>query len=208
MLRIVTPPASYPITLAEAKAQLRVASSDTSNDVIIGGLIPAATKFCQSLVQRVFVLQTLEWVLPCWRECLDLPIAPVLADQVVSVKYVDWASEAQQTLAASTYVVQTKGESCRIVPKFGTCWPLLFARSPEPIVIRFDAGYEDPADLPGNVKVAILLMLRHLYTMGEVSLTLTSDTVFGVGQQQFAVPSELATLIPDAVRNLMLDEVW
>lgn len=206
MLRIVTPPASYPITLAEAKAQLRV--SDSSNDVIIEALIPAATKFCQSLVQRVFVLQTLEWVLPCWREWLDLPIAPVLADQVASVKYVDWISEAQTTLDPSAYVVQTKGESCRIVPKFGTCWPLVFTRSPEPVVIRFDAGYEDPADLPGNVKVAILLMLRHLYTMGEASLTLTSDTVFGVGQQQFAVPADLATLIPDAVRNLMLDEVW
>lgn len=206
MLRIVTPPASYPVTLAEAKAQLRV--SDSSNDTIISALIPAATKFCQSLVQRVFVLQTLEWVLPCWRECLELPVAPVLADQVTSIKYVEWSTETLQTLATSAYVVQTKGDSCRIVPKFGTFWPLAFARSPEPIVIRFDAGYEDPADLPGNVKVAILLMLRHLYTMGEASLTLTSDTVFGVGQQQFAVPADLATLIPDAVRNLMLDEVW
>ncbi|BAL77037.1 head-tail connector protein [Bradyrhizobium cosmicum] len=208
MLRIVTPPASYPVTLTEAKAQLRVASGDTSNDAIITALIPAATKFCQSLVQRVFVLQTLEWVLPCWRDVLDLPIAPVLADQVASVKYVDWVGQTQHTLATSAYVVQTKGESVRIVPKFGTCWPLVFTRSPEPVVIRFDAGYEDPADLPANVKVAILLMLRHLYTMGEASLILTSDTVFGVGQQQFAVPADLATLIPDAVRNLMLDEVW
>ncbi|MHC2578223.1 putative phiE125 gp8 family phage protein [Bradyrhizobium diazoefficiens] len=206
MLRIVTPPASYPVTLAEAKAQLRVL--DSSNDLMIGALIPAATKFCQSLVQRVFVLQTLEWVLPCWRAVLELPIAPVLADQVASIKYVAWATETQATLDPSAYVVQTRGDGVQIVPKFGTCWPLLFARSPEPVVIRFDAGYEDPADLPGNVKVAILLMLRHLYTMGEASLTLTSETVFGVGQQQFAVPANLATLIPDAVRNLMLDEVW
>ena len=69
--------------------------TDTSNDTIISGLILAATKFCQSLVQRMFVLQTLEWVLPCWRDCLDLPIAPVLADQVTSIKYVDWASQTQ-----------------------------------------------------------------------------------------------------------------
>ncbi|MET4170970.1 putative phiE125 gp8 family phage protein [Bradyrhizobium sp. LA6.1] len=209
MLRIVTPPASYPVSVAEAKAQLRIASGDISNDVMVEALIPAATKFCQSLVQRVFVLQTLEWVLPCWRSSLDLPIAPVLADQVVSIKFVDWAGETQVTLDPSAYVLQTiGGPGVRIVPKLGTCWPLLFARSPEPVVVRFDAGYEDPAELPGNVKVAILLMLRHLYTMGEASLTLTSDTVFGVGQQQFAVPANLQTLIPDAVRNLMLDEVW
>jgi uncharacterized phiE125 gp8 family phage protein len=109
MLRIVTPPASYPVTLAEAKAQLR--ATDTSNDVMITALIPAATKFCQSLVQRVFVLQTLEWVLPCWRDCLEIPIAPVLADQITSIKYVDWVSQAQQTLASSAYVVQTRGDS-------------------------------------------------------------------------------------------------
>ncbi|MCK1404909.1 hypothetical protein [Bradyrhizobium sp. 76] len=33
MLRIVRLPASYPVTLAEAKAQLR--ATDTSNDVMI-----------------------------------------------------------------------------------------------------------------------------------------------------------------------------
>lgn len=208
MLRIVTPPASYPVSLAEAKAQLRIDSGDTGNDTIITALIPAATKFCQSLVQRVFVAQTLEWVLPRWRDCLELPIAPVLASQVTSIKYVPWTTQAQAMLDPSAYVVQTRGETCRIVPAFGSFWPLLFARSPEPVVIRFDAGYEDPAELPGNVKVAVLLMLRHLYTMGEMSMTLSADTVFGIGQQQFSVPANLATLIPDAVRNLLLDEVW
>lgn len=206
MLRIVLPPASDPITLAEAKAQLRV--TDTSNDLIIAGLIPAATKFCQSLVQRVFVVQTLEWVLPSWRECLEVPIAPVLASQITSIKYVDWATQAQATLDPASYVVQTHGDSVRIVPKFGTHWPLLFARSPEPVVVRFDAGYETPADLPGNVKAAILLMLRHLYTMGEVNLTLASETAVGVGQTQYSVPTNLMTLIPTAVRDLMLSEVW
>jgi uncharacterized phiE125 gp8 family phage protein len=206
MLRIVTPPASYPVTLDEAKAQLRV--SDSSSDTVIAGLIPAATKFCQSLVQKVFVAQTLEWVLPCWRERLELPLAPVRADQVAFIKYVDWVSQTQQTLATSAYVVQPKGESVRIIPPFGKIWPLTFVHASEPIVIRFDAGYEDPADLPGNIKAAILLMVRHLYTMGESSLTVMSETVFGVGQTQYAVPPNLQTLIPGAVRDLMLDEIW
>jgi uncharacterized phiE125 gp8 family phage protein len=206
MLRIVTPPAGYPVTLDEAKAQLRI--SDSSNDVIIQGLIAAATKFCQSLVQRVFVAQTLEWVLPCWREVLALPIAPVTSDQVAWIKYVDWSAQTQQTLDPAAYVVQPVNGSIRIVPAFGKFWPLVFARSSEPVVIRFDAGYEDSADLPDNVKPAILLMLRHLYTMGETSLTVMSETVYGVGQTQYAVPANLQTLIPTAVRDLMLDEIW
>jgi uncharacterized phiE125 gp8 family phage protein len=206
MLRIITAPATYPITLDEAKAQLRV--TDSSSDTLIQGLIPAATKFCQSAVQRVFVAQTLEWVLPCWRDVLALPLAPVTADQVAWIKYVDWSTQTQQMLDPSAYVVQPTAASVRILPAFGKFWPLVFARSSEPIVIRFDAGYEDPADLPGNVKTAILLMLRHIYTLGETSMSVMSETVFGVSQTQYAVPANLQTLIPNAVRDLLLDETW
>lgn len=206
MLRIVTPPASEPVTLAEAKAQLRI--TDTSTDTVITGLIPAATRFCQSLVQRVFVAQTLEWVLPCWRPVIEIPVAPVKAADITSINYIDWNSLSPVVLNPSTYVVQTRGDSVRIIPKFGTTWPLVFYSAAEPIVIRFDAGYDDPADLPANVKVAILLQLRHLYSMGEKNLNLTKDTVFGVGEKQYQVPANLMSLIPDVVKNLMLDQVW
>jgi uncharacterized phiE125 gp8 family phage protein len=206
MLRVVVPPAGYPVTLAEAKAQLRV--TDSSQDTVIQGLIPAATKFCQSLVQRVFVLQTMEWVLNGWREDMTVPIAPVLIDGIASIEYVDWQTVTPQTLDPAHYVVQVRSETVRLLPKFGECWPLVFTRSAEPIVIRFDAGYEDPADIPGNVKPAIMLMLRHLYTMGENSLTLTRDSVIGLGDKSFGVPQNLETLIPNAVRDLLLDEAW
>jgi hypothetical protein len=75
-------------------------------------------------------------------------------------------------------------------------------------VIKFDAGYDDLSDIPGNVKVAILLQLRHLYSMGEVNLTLRKDTVFGLGEKQFQLTPEITSLIPDVVKNLVLDQVW
>ena len=114
----------------------------------------------------------------------------------------------QLTLDPAAYVVQPKSDSVRMLPAYGKFWPLVFARSSEPVVIRFDAAYEDPADLPGNVKPAILLMLRHLYTMGEVAMTIMSETVYGEGQTQYAVPANLQTLIPGVVQDLMLDEIW
>jgi uncharacterized phiE125 gp8 family phage protein len=206
MLRIVDKASADPISLAEAKAQLRV--TDTSNDVLIKALIPAATNFVQSLVQRVFVSQTLEWVLPCWRDELCIPVAPVTKDGIASIKYVDWVTQSQHTLDPSLYVVQTRGDSVAVFPKFGAIWPPVFSFSPEPIVIQFDAGYDDPSDLPGNVKAAILLQLRHLYSMGEVNLTLRKDTVFGLGKKQFQLTPEITTLIPDVVKNLVLDQVW
>src|SRR4051812_49895106 len=113
-LRIVDAATSDPVSLAEAKAQLRV--SDTSSDLVIKGLIPAATKFVQSIVQRVFMQQTLEWVLPCWRAELCIPVAPVVAAGIKSIKYVDWVSQTQQTLAPADYVVQPRGPSVAIFP--------------------------------------------------------------------------------------------
>ena len=206
MLRLVDRPSSYPVSLAEAKAQLRVTS--TSSDALINGLIAAATAHCETLVQRAFVPRTFEWVLPCWRAELCIPIAPVVAAGITSIKYVEWASQSQQTLDKTAYVVQTRGDSVAIIPKFGTFWPLVFTHAAEPIVIQFDAGYDDIGDLPGNVKAAILLQLRHLYSLGETNLALSSETVFGVGQKQYAASADLASVIPDAVRQLMLAEVW
>jgi uncharacterized phiE125 gp8 family phage protein len=206
MLRLVDRPTSFPVSLNEAKAQLRVA--DSSSDAMINGLIAAATVACETLVQRAFVSRTYEWVLPCWRSELRIPIAPVVAAGIASIKYVDLTSQAQQTLDRSAYVAQTRGESVVIFPKFGTLWPLVFVHSSEPIVIQFDAGYEDIGDLPPNVKAAILLQLRHLYALGENSPALMSETVFGVGQKQFQMSAAAAAIIPDAVRQLMLSEVW
>jgi uncharacterized phiE125 gp8 family phage protein len=208
MLRIVEKPTSDPVSLAEAKAQLRIPSGSTTNDIIVQGLIPAATRFVQSLVQRVFVPQVLEWVLPAWRHELCIPIAPVAKDGINSIKYVDWSTETERTLDPSLYVVQPKGASVRIFPKFGTAWPLVFSFASEPIVVNFDAGYEDPTDLPANVKAAILLEIRHLYSLGEVNPALVRDSVMGIGEKQFRLTPDTAGLIPDAVRNLVLSEVW
>jgi len=205
-LRIVEPADSDPVSLAEAKAQLRAA--DSSNDVVIKGLIPAATKFVQSIVQRVFVQQTLEWVLPCWRAELCIPVAPVVAAGIKSIKYVDWTTRAQLTLDPGDYVIQPRGPSVAIFTKFGGFWPVVFAHSSEPIVVRFEAGYEDADEIPANVKVAILLQIRHLYSMGERNPSLTKDLVFGLGEKQFQIPAGYADLIPDVVTSLVFDEAW
>jgi len=206
-LRIVDKPSADPVSLIEAKAQLRV--TDSANDALIKVMISAATKQVQSIVQRVFMEQTLEWVLSGWRSSLEIPVAPVVAaDGINSIKYVDWSSQTPQELDKSLYVVQTWGDSVRIFPKFGTVWPTVFAYSSEPVVVNFTAGYESAGDVPENVKVAILLQLRHLWTLGETNLALRRDLVIGVGEQQFGITPELATIIPDAVRNLVLSEVW
>jgi uncharacterized phiE125 gp8 family phage protein len=205
-LRVVNAAESDPVTLDQAKAQLRI--TDASQDDLIAGLIAAATISAETLVQRFFMKRTVEWVLPAWRYPIALPIAPVAADGVNSIGYVDWSTAQQQTLDASLYVVQTRGPSVRIVPKYQVIWPIIFAYAPEPVVINFDAGYTDADSVPKNVKSAILLTLRHLYSLGERSIFLKRDSVFGVGDKNYQVDPGAVDLLPGAARALLLSEVW
>lgn len=188
MLRTVVAATCAPVALEEAKAHLR--SDFEDDDSLITGLIGAATVAAETLVQRRFVEQTVEWVLHHWHGGdIRLPIAPVTKDGVISVKYIDMSGD-EQTLPASHYVVQSWGHSVRIIPSFGTVWPFVLRASPEPIVIRFRVG--DSVDkIAPNVKAAIMLTVGHLYQ-----------------NPASVVVGESAIDMPQSSQMLLLSEVW
>lgn len=206
MLRTIDAPAGDPVSLADAKAQLRI--TDTSQDDLITALIAAATIEAQNVVQRRFMTQTLEYVLQRWQPRIRIPVAPVTKDGINSIKYVDWTTQQQQTLDPSLYVVQSDGDSVSIIPAFATIWPIVYSFSPEPIVIQFAAGGADATAVPANVKQAILLGVRNLYSLGERSPFLRRDDVAGVGGQQWEMMPGTDKLLPDAALRLLMAEVW
>jgi uncharacterized phiE125 gp8 family phage protein len=204
-IRLVTAPDSAPVTLDEAKRFLKVDGS--ANDDIIKGLLVTATLQAQSDVQRLYVTQTVEWVTDSWKPVMRLPIAPVLAGGLVSIKYVD-QYEVQQTLDASQYVVRQEGPTLSIAPAYWTIWPILSVRpANEPIVIRFTAG-NDIADVPENVKTAIKFYLRHYWSMAERSMFATLDWIEGVARQEYSVSQINLGAIADLCQNLLADQRW
>jgi uncharacterized phiE125 gp8 family phage protein len=60
-LKLVTPPAEEPVTLAVAKAHLRVDISD--DDTLIPYYLAAARRLCEKEVRRAFVTSTWDLVL-------------------------------------------------------------------------------------------------------------------------------------------------
>ena len=67
-LTLVTAPASEPVSLAEAKAHLRIEAAD--DDSLIGALITAARQSAEAHMRRALMSQT-------WRLSLDrFPAAP------------------------------------------------------------------------------------------------------------------------------------
>ena len=142
-LAVITAPTSEPITLAQARDQVRV--DDADSDAKLASLILAAREWAQGETRRVFVTQTLELYLdefPAWE--IILPVGPV--QSITSITYYD-GSNALQTLAAARYDANLKSNPPRISPAYGYDWPDTYDRH-NAVIIRFVAGYSaDHADL-------------------------------------------------------------
>jgi uncharacterized phiE125 gp8 family phage protein len=153
-LRLITAPASYPVTLAEAKAQCRVEGSD--EDTLLGGLISAATDHVEQYTGRAIVSQTWELVLDDFSNAMLIPKGPVTA--VSSVKYIDTA-DVEQTVTDTNYTLDDASDPQWLVKASDYTWPTV-AGGVNNVIIRFVCGY---ATVPPSIKHAILLLIAQWY---------------------------------------------
>ncbi|MBE3590004.1 MAG: phage head-tail connector protein [Firmicutes bacterium] len=165
-LRVVTPPASEPVTLAEAKLHLRVDATD--DDALISGLIRAAREHAEQILGRALMTQTLELGLDDWpRDEILLPMPPV--QSVASISYTD-AAGVVRTVDPASYVVDTASEPARVVLRWSYTWPAdVLQPQSGAIRVRYVAGYQSAADIPQAIKAAILLHIGHLYENREAA---------------------------------------
>lgn len=153
-------PAVAPITLDEAKAHLRVDSAD--EDALIGSLIGAATAHFdgEGDLGRAIITQTwAKWVRQS-PGCVRLKMGPF--QSLVSVEYYD-TDNALQTADLSDYEVRLDGDFVNVQPKDNASWPPAYTRQ-DAIKISYTAGFGDAAaDVPANIRHAILLTIGHWY---------------------------------------------
>jgi uncharacterized phiE125 gp8 family phage protein len=171
MLSLVTSPPVEPISLAEAKAHLRV--EHDSEDVLIDIIIGAARGAAEEYTQRALVTQTWDLKLDGFDDVIEVPRPPLQA--ITSVKYVDQNGTLQTLSAATDYQVDLPdgpyAQPGRIMPAYQMTWPI--ARKVfNAIEVRFVAGYGFAADVPKQIKQAMLLIIGHLYENREMVATL------------------------------------
>lgn len=187
-LKRVTAPATDPVTLDEAKAQVREDSSDF--DTEITAFIKAATGFVEGpkgYLGRALIDQTWDYYLdafPCWDtnirsirwgqwiSYIEIPLPPLI--EVAGVFYTD-TSGVEQTFDPAFYTVDTASEPGRIALKSGASWPTLSGGTVNAVRIRFRAGYLDTssppvAAVPYEIKAGILLYIADLYQNRENSV--------------------------------------
>lgn len=162
-------PAREPVTLAEAKSQLRI-THVLEDAYITGVLIPAVRDRAQLNTQRQLIEATFRLDLDDWpgEDWIVIPRAPLRS--VTSVQYVD-ASGVTQAMATSDYIVDApagdRAARGRVVLAYGKSWPNIRAQA-NAVRITFVAGYgTSPASVPGLLRKAMLTDLASAYAQRE-----------------------------------------
>jgi uncharacterized phiE125 gp8 family phage protein len=178
-IRIVTAPTETPVTLEEAKEHCRV-DLDV-DDAVLTRHIGAAARWAEGYLQRPIVTQTRELLLDAFPACaIELRDGPVTT--VESVKYID-ANGVNQELGDMQ--LDLFSDPARILPGWGSSWPGT-RDALNAVVVRYTAGYGAAADVPDDIKSAILLVVADLYEHRE-------DSIDGVP----------VTEVPNSARNLL-----
>lgn len=199
----VTYPASAPITLAQAKAHLRIDSDD--EDDFVQTLIDVATQIFDgtgkardgilgcAMMTQTWMLETQQWVFPFRRKwprlASDYRIwiehGPVQAVETIQVYagdvLVDWPSDQWRVGYEDTRAFITTAPNCS--------WPTFDFRE-DAFQVSFTTGYGDnPTDVPAALRSAMLLMIGHLFENRQSVIVSASRAV------AIEVPQTIETLI-------------
>lgn len=162
-LRMITPPAVEPVSLADAKAHCRVDGAD-EDSWFSTIAIPAARRAAEHELGRRLVTQTWEAVYDEF-PAYGVALAPGVLT-IESVKYV--ATDAtEQTLDPAAYVLDAESTPSFALPAAGTAWPAT-ASAANTVRVRFTCGYgATAAHVPGEVRQWILMHIGTAYKMRE-----------------------------------------
>lgn len=173
-LSLLTPPAQEPVSVDDVKPWCRVETGFTMDDGIIGGMITAARRYCETATKSQFITATYLFVLDLFPQIgqqwqwvgtpIRLPMPPL--QSITSVQYLD-STGTLQTLASDKYTVDTVSKPGRIVPIFFEPWPVTIPQ-PNSVQITMVCGFgDDGSDVPQSYCQAISMLAAHYYRNRE-----------------------------------------
>ena len=174
-----TAPAVEPVTVAEAKAHLRVDTSD--DDTYIGTLVTAAREWVEAYLDRTLV--NTQWRLRLERfpidsqYPIDLPRPPVVSSGTATAVTITYTADTGGTATLSTaqFRVQRFETPGRVTTVYGGTWPAGMEDN-DAVVVTWWAGYgATGSSVPAAIRHAILLLVgfwfenRSTVVVGSIS---------------------------------------
>jgi len=184
-LVLTSPPAQEPVSLADAKAHLRVDAGD--DDALITRLITAARSELERGLGRALISQSYTYYLDAWPGgfAVTLPVAPV---QTIDQARIYALDDSFAILPPASYLLDGLGSPPRLIRRGTLPWPVPL-RPGNGIAIDFTCGHgAQPADVPAALRVALLILVAHWYEHRQL-------TEPGGGGP--------ATTLPEMVRDLI-----
>jgi uncharacterized phiE125 gp8 family phage protein len=159
--KVTEAPSAFPVTLAQAKAVLRV--QHTAEDALIQQIIESAYDYCEQELDLAIMEQEITYKLDAFPEArtITLPRANLLS--ITSFTYTDTALAEQ---SFTDYVADSFSTPARVVNNTDT-WPETADRA-NTITIVYRAGFSetetgDSHTTPKAVIQAMTMLITHFY---------------------------------------------
>jgi uncharacterized phiE125 gp8 family phage protein len=162
-----TGPAVEPVTVAEAKAHLRVDTSD--DDTYIGTLITAGREWCEQYLDRTLV--NTQWVMrfdsfpPDGTHDIELPRPPMATAGTTTAVALTFTYENGTTATYSTasYRVDRNSTPGAVKTLYGQTWPP-HLMDDNAVSVTWWSGYGAAgSSVPAAIRHAILMIVGILY---------------------------------------------
>ena len=181
------PPSVEPVTLAEAKAHLRVDASD--DDAYILGLITTAREWCEEYLDRTLV--STQWVMRLDKFPSDgtmdveLPRPPIVSSGTATAVSVTYTAEngGTQSWSSASYRVDRASTPGVVRTLYGQTWPP-HLQDDNAVTVTWWGGYgPSGSSVPAAIRHAILMLVGHWYDgsrSGVLNGSISKEIEFGV----------------------------
>lgn len=167
-IKQISTPSNPALTLAEAKRQLRIETSETAFDADIEALVKAATEWIFSTCHLTLITTEYRAVFERFPKSrkFSLPAYPI--SQIISAEYWD-ADGVARGIFYQADLIQVPAA---IYPEVGKEWPKAQADRIDAIIIEVEAGYgATSAFVPEMAKHLLRLLVAHWFKNREAVVT-------------------------------------
>lgn len=189
----VTPPTLEPLTLGQAKSQLRLYHDADDADVL--EYIEAARAWWENWCRRAMMQQTWQLTMRGFPAAGEpFPLAKGAIISVDGITYRHATTGAPTVLDPSKYVADLTVPNGMVEPAPSESWPQA-QDHPAGVTVPFTCGYGAAgADVPSNVRQVMRLLMAHQYAQREPVALGTIATELPLGVRTFGYVDRLVRL--------------